>query len=163
MVDTDTIACPTLIMMRTMARLRLGDRAAAAFDHASQSVRLMHRAGVKIIAGTDANETPFAPVPHGSSLHQEMALLRQIGMTTTDALTAATSQAASGLRLHDRGSLKRGRRADLLLLRTDPTKDPAAISRPVAIWCGGTQIDCRPTGSPAASEDQADDADSGTD
>src|SRR6516164_4220763 len=49
----------------------------------------MHRAGVRILAGSDA---PWLVVP-GFSLHDELALLVKAGFTPADALRAATSDA----------------------------------------------------------------------
>ncbi|MEG8034426.1 amidohydrolase family protein [Sphingomonas sp. LR61] len=140
MVDQGTIASPTLVMMRAMARARLGDRADAAFENAVESVRRMHTAGVPVVAGTDANETPFAPVRHGEALHEEMLLLRDTGMTNGAVLTAATDGAAAAFGLHDRGRVEVGLRADLLLTTGDPLVDPAVLAQPGAVWVGGTLI-----------------------
>lgn len=137
MLDQGTIASPTLVMMRTMATARLGDRADAAFSTAVESVRVLHAAGVPIVAGTDANETPFAPVPHGSSLHDELGYLQQAGLSAAEALAAATSGAADALRLSDRGRITVGARADLVLSSADPLADLTALRTPAAVWIGG--------------------------
>ena len=60
----------------------------------------------------------------GSSLHDELALLVESGLTTADALRAATLWPAEFLGLQDRiGTVAPGRRADLLLLDADPLAD----------------------------------------
>jgi imidazolonepropionase-like amidohydrolase len=138
MADAGTISCPTLVMMQTMARARFGDRADNAFHNALQSVTALHDAGVCIIAGTDANETEMAPVPHGTSLHDEIDYLQQAGMTTAEAVRAATSAAAAAFGLDDRGRVAEGLRADLLLVDGDPVANPASVRQPVAIWVAGT-------------------------
>lgn len=139
MVDAGTIASPTLVMMQTMARARFGDQDDSVFNNASESVGRMHDAGVGIVAGTDANETPMAPVPHGASLHDEITYLQQAGMTAAEALRAATSAAAAAFGLDDRGRLAEGMRADLLLLvDADPFTDPTKIRHPVTVWVAGT-------------------------
>ncbi|TCL83650.1 MULTISPECIES: amidohydrolase family protein [unclassified Rathayibacter] len=140
MLAQGTIASPTLVMMQVMARARLGDRADSAIGNAVESVRRMHAAGVRIVAGTDANESPFAPVPHGASLHTELGLLRQAGLSAVDAVRAATSGAASALGLADRGVVAVGRRADLLLVDGDPVSDVSVLSRPVAVWIAGQPV-----------------------
>lgn len=140
MVETRTVAAPTLIMMRTMALARLGNRADAAFTNALESVRRLHEAGVTIVAGTDANETPMAPVPHGSSMHDEIALLQQAGLTAVEALLAATSHAADAFRLDGRGVLVEGAHADLVLVDGDPTVNTGVVRRPVAVWIGGELV-----------------------
>lgn len=81
MVERGSAASPTLIMMRTMARARLGEDADRAFGVSIDAVRRMHQAGVSVVAGTDANSTAFAPVPHDGSLHDELALLQEAGLT----------------------------------------------------------------------------------
>lgn len=137
MLDLGTASSPTLIMMRTMARARLGDRADAAFGNAVESVRRLHAAGVVVVAGTDANETPVAPVPHGPSLHEELALLQDAGLSAVEALRAGTTDAARSFRLADRGHVAVGLRADLLLLEADPITDTTALRQPSAVWVAG--------------------------
>lgn len=139
MLDQKTIASPTLIMMRTMAVARLGDRADSAFQNALESVRRMHTAGIPIITGTDANETRMAPVQLGSSLHDEIGYLQLAGMTAAEALRAGTSDAAAAFRLKDRGIIAEGRRADLVLLDSNPLAEPAAARLPRAVWIAGTR------------------------
>jgi imidazolonepropionase-like amidohydrolase len=62
-----------------------------------ENVRKLHRAGVRIIAGTDA---PNAGVDYGISLHRELELLVKAGVPPLDALRSATSLSASTLRLN---------------------------------------------------------------
>lgn len=137
MVAAGTVVSPTLVMMRAMAAARLGDRAGAAFAISLGSVRAMHEAGVRIVAGTDANSTPIAPVAHGSSLHSELALLREAGMSPHEALLAATAHAAEVFGLADRGAVVAGRRADLVLVRGAIADDLVPLAAPVAVWAGG--------------------------
>ncbi|MGO2862642.1 MAG: amidohydrolase family protein [Brevibacterium sp.] len=139
-VETDTLVSPTLVMMRAIADARLGDHADAAFGLALANVRALHEAGAKIIAGTDANETPFAPVPHGPSLHDELDYLVEAGVTVAEAVRAATSGAADALKLGDRGRIVTGARADLLVVETDPLSDISALRSPAEVWVAGTQL-----------------------
>jgi hypothetical protein len=82
---------------------------------------ILHRAGVTLLAGTDAPE-PF--VPPGFSLHQELEMLVESGLSPAAALTAATIQNARILRQADQlGSVQEGKLADLVLLRRDPIAD----------------------------------------
>ena len=88
---------------------------------AHQIVSLMHQAGVPIMAGTDS---PMPGVYPGFALHEEMELLVESGLTPREALYAATLEPARFLGIADTsGSVAVGKRADLVLLDADPTKD----------------------------------------
>ena len=137
MTETRVIASPTLIMMRTLARARLGAHAEEAFAVSVEAVRQMHQSGVRIVAGTDANSTPIAPVAHGSSLHEELALLREAGMTAHEVVLSATAHAADAFRLVDRGEISPGKRADLVLVRDELGDDLTGLGDPVAVWTAG--------------------------
>jgi imidazolonepropionase-like amidohydrolase len=82
-----------------------------------------------------------AAVLHGASLHLELELLVQCGMTPTDVLAAATSRAADVFALADRGRIAVGRRADLLLVDGDPTVDVTDTRALRAVWRAGVQHD----------------------
>ena len=140
MLEQGVIASPTLVMMRPMARARLGEHADTAFGNALESVRRMHAAGVVIVAGTDANETPFAPVAHGAALHEEMELLARAGMSSGEVLAAATEGAAAAFGLTDRGRIEEGLRADLVLVAGDPLRDRSTLEHPDSVWVGGARV-----------------------
>src|SRR5262249_23697323 len=77
-----------------------------------------YRAGVPILAGTDS---PEPQVPPGFSLHEELYLLVQSGMSPADALRAATLTNATVVReQHRLGSITVGKLADMVLLTADP-------------------------------------------
>lgn len=92
------------------------------YNAARASVNAMHEAGVPVLAGTDANMQPGIPanVKHGESMHQELELLVDAGLSNLDALRAATPPPAKHLRLEDRGVIAVGKRADLVLVSGDP-------------------------------------------
>lgn len=95
-----------------------------------------------IVAGTDANADPATParVPHGESLHGELALLVRAGLSPADALRAATSVPAAFLRMSDRGAVMSGMRADLLWVDGDPTVDIAATRNIRGVWIAGRRV-----------------------
>lgn len=137
MEEQGAIASHTLVMMRAIADARLGKHADSAFGIALDNVRAMIDAGITVVAGTDANETPFAPVAHGPSLHDEIDYLIEAGMTPSEALRAATTSAAEALGLGDRGRIVEGSRADFLLVDEDPLTDVALLRTPAEVWVGG--------------------------
>jgi len=88
---------------------------------ARRIVAAMRDAGVPIMTGTDA---PMPGVYPGFSLHEEMAMLVESGLTPREALRSATLAPAEFLHIAaTAGSVAVGKRADLVLLDADPTKD----------------------------------------
>ena len=81
----------------------------------------MNRAGVPILAGTDT--AAGVRVYPGFSLHEELELLVQAGLTPMEALQAATRNAGKYLKLGDTGTIEKGKRADLVLLDFNPLTD----------------------------------------
>ena len=111
------------------------------YDHARDSVAALYRAGVPILAGTDANSEPRSPfqVKHGEDFHRELELLVDAGMSTLDVMRGATSLPARYFGLVDRGAIEEGKRADLVLLSGDPIKDIRATRSIQRVWCGGLE------------------------
>jgi imidazolonepropionase-like amidohydrolase len=81
----------------------------------------MNKAGVPILAGTDT--AAGVRVYPGFSLHEELELLVQAGLTPMQALQAATLNAGKYLGLADTGTIEKGKRADLVLLDANPLAD----------------------------------------
>ncbi|GAA2025885.1 amidohydrolase family protein [Agromyces tropicus] len=137
------VVVPTLTMMRGIVdRLAASGAPGPSYEPARESVRALHAAGVPIVAGTDANETPAAPASptHGTSLHEELALLVEAGLSPVEALRATTSTAADHFGLDDRGRIAPGLRADLVLLDADPTIDIAATRGIRGVWIAGKLV-----------------------
>jgi imidazolonepropionase-like amidohydrolase len=84
------------------------------------NVRQLHRAGVVITAGTDA---PLYNLALGESLHRELELLVEAGLSPMEALQAATSRPAGLLqRAGEIGTIEVGKRADLIAVSGDPLR-----------------------------------------
>jgi imidazolonepropionase-like amidohydrolase len=105
---------------------------------AAETVRRLKAAHVPILAGTDA---PNPGTIHGATLHGELALLVQAGLSPTEALAGATSLPAERFGLTDRGRIAAGLRADLVLVDGDPTRDIQATRKIVGVWRAGHAID----------------------
>ena len=102
---------------------------------ARRIVAALHAAGVTILAGTDS---PMPGVYPGFSLHEELALLVESGLTPVAALRAATLAPAEFLGIAaTTGSVAVGKRADLVLLDADPTKDIHNTRRINAVFLDG--------------------------
>jgi tetratricopeptide (TPR) repeat protein len=102
-------------------------------------VRALHAAGVPLLAGTDA---PLTFVFPGWSLHRELALLVECGLSPYEALAAATVVPARALGIAaDVGSVAVGRQADLLLVRGDPTADVGHAAKVAWVCVRGRWFD----------------------
>lgn len=93
-------------------------------DHRN-SIQIYHKAGGKIAMGTDAG-TPF-------NLHGENALeleyMVEMGLSPVEALIAGTSNAADLVRDAERGRIREGAFADLLLVDGNPTENITMASQ----------------------------------
>ena len=140
---TGTIVVPTLTMMKGIVeRVAVTGSPGPRYDPARESVSALRAAGVPVLVGTDANETPGAPAspPAGQSLHDELALLVEAGLTSVEALRAATSLPARYFALPDRGTIATGMRADLVLLDADPIADINATRAIRGVWIAGERV-----------------------
>jgi imidazolonepropionase-like amidohydrolase len=99
----------------------------------------LKNAGVKLLAGTDM---PQAFVYPGFSLHDELALLVQSGLTPLEALRTATYNPAEFLgALDSLGTVAQGKLADLVLLDADPLADIHNTRRISAVIANGRVFD----------------------
>ncbi|MBT4436560.1 MAG: amidohydrolase family protein, partial [Gemmatimonadales bacterium] len=92
------------------------------YEALADLVGRMHRAGVPVLPGTDLSvEAPWQVA--GFSLHDELLLLVEAGLSPMDAIRAATSTPATVLGLIDLGTVEVGKLADLVILDADPLTD----------------------------------------
>jgi imidazolonepropionase-like amidohydrolase len=99
----------------------------------------MNAAGVPLMTGTDTTAPDIFP---GSSLHEELALLVEAGLTPMQALQAATKRPAEFLgKQQTQGTIEQGKIADLLLLDADPLADVHNTQRIVAVILRGKLLD----------------------
>jgi len=77
-------------------------------------VKALHDAGVPIVAGTDEG------IP-GYSVHREIELYVEAGLTPMEALQAATVVSARAMKMDaEVGTIERGKRADMVVLNANP-------------------------------------------
>jgi imidazolonepropionase-like amidohydrolase len=119
--------------------------ARAFVDLRRRIVRIFHKAGVPIMAGSD---TAQAFHIWGPGLIREVEALHAAGLTPLEALRSATlvprnyfrslpnGGSSRGWRA-DFGTVEAGARADLILLRGDPSRDLSALRRLDSVVAGG--------------------------
>jgi imidazolonepropionase-like amidohydrolase len=164
--DHDVFVIPTLIVLRGFCGYRphedlLTDPRLARHMHlppmpirpadpsrhhlytaATKALRELTAAGVAVLAGTDTS-LPTATLGvfgYGATLHAELELLVKGGLSPTQTLIAATSAPARAFRIPDRGFIRPGMRADLLLVDGDPTNEIRDTRNIVAVWKRGARI-----------------------
>jgi imidazolonepropionase-like amidohydrolase len=99
----------------------------------------MRRAGVEFIAGTDVLNPFCFP---GFSLHDELAILVEAGLSPMEALQTATLNPARFLgREKDFGSIAPGKLADLVLLDANPLEDIRNTTKINSVVSNGRLLD----------------------
>ena len=131
MIARGTYVVPTLAaIVNMLANADSGipdyivDKARRVGEVHRKSITAFYKAGGRIAMGTDAG-TPFNT--HGENT-VELACMVDVGMTPTDALIAATANAADLCKLGDRGRIRDGAVADLLLVDGNPVENIAAAA-----------------------------------
>jgi hypothetical protein len=144
----DTWQAPTLVAQPTRAAVQGGRTDLNAEDihygkllvlKQFEVVAAMKRAGVKILAGTDLP-------PDGFTLHEELALLVEAGLTPMEALQAATRNPAEFLSiLSSLGTVEQGKIADLVLLDANPLENIRNTGKIYVVILGGRLIAVHPS------------------
>ena len=113
----------------------LFDDLAKAVSHYRALTHALSEAGVPIMAGTDSPDPYVFP---GFSLHDELALLVESGLTPAQALRTATYNPALFLGASEYGAAEKGMIADLVLLDDNPLEDIRNTRKISAVIVGGT-------------------------
>ncbi|KIK63645.1 hypothetical protein GYMLUDRAFT_57319 [Collybiopsis luxurians FD-317 M1] len=108
------------------------------------NVKSLYEAGIPLLAGTDAVGDAFANItgaslPYGLTLHCELENFVEIGMTPSEALRAATVEPAYWHRLRDRGVIRPGLKADLVLLNSNPLQNISNARDIARVWVNGIE------------------------
>ena len=108
-----------------------------AFENILKVTKRLNEKGVLLIAGSDATNPFVAP---GFSLHQELGLLVDSGLTPIEALRTATSEAAKVLGANGIGQIKPGCKADMILLSEYVDSDINNINKITHVVLNGNII-----------------------
>ncbi|MGH7580971.1 MAG: amidohydrolase family protein, partial [Gemmatimonadales bacterium] len=114
-------------VISTLATLTAGEGG----EPVRRSFRLLRRAGVTLVLGTDAGV-----LPHGSN-GRELVALTDAGLTPLEALRAATLSAAALLGSSRVGEIAVGKTGDFVVVEGDPLADVRVVERPVMVLQGG--------------------------
>jgi imidazolonepropionase-like amidohydrolase len=101
---------------------------------AYESVKAFREGGVTILSGTDS---PNGGTTVGASMHIELELLVEAGLTPVEAMAAATSTPARVFGLADRGRIAEGLLADMLLVEGSPDRSISDTRKIVMVWKAG--------------------------
>ncbi len=108
-------------------------------ESARKDLRRLADAGVEIVMGTDAGNIGTL---HGPSIHREMALMVESGLTPLEVLRSATVAGARALGLESQaGEVEAGRFADLVILDADPLADVGNLAKVHRTIKGGVVYD----------------------
>jgi imidazolonepropionase-like amidohydrolase len=109
-------------------------------DFNRQLIQALYKVSVPIMAGTEAMGAPLI-IP-GISLHKELQLLAESGLTGYDVLWTATVGPARFInRENEFGSITEGKRTDLVLVAENPLENPAALQKINGVIVNGVWLD----------------------
>jgi hypothetical protein len=107
--------------------------AAKKFAALQRFAKILTDEGVTILFGTDSGPNFITP---GNSIHEEIALLTDAGISAYDILKSATINASSVLQKSDLGQITIGYKADLLILNENPLTQLETLKNPRMIVTG---------------------------
>jgi imidazolonepropionase-like amidohydrolase len=115
-------------------RQKKGNPPDALFDLHCRNLKKIHDAGMVIGLGTDGTGDGFGA-------HEQMAAYTQCGMTTMEALVAATGINARILKLDRLGTVAARKEAAFVVLDANPLDDIANTRRIAAVYLRGEEVD----------------------
>lgn len=134
-----SISNPASMSSRVRANPKLMEARKRTLRQAVENLSRVYRAGIQVTAGTDSGNEGAFP---GASLHREVELLVDAGVSPMDAIKAATSTAARSCRIEAyAGSIRVGRRADLLVVEGNPLESISALRHIKLVVIGGKIVD----------------------
>jgi imidazolonepropionase-like amidohydrolase len=140
--ERDVAIVPTLLVVHSLLEnaSRLDpvvlERTRAVSERHREGVRMAHKAGVRIATGTDAG-APFTP---HDRFAVELSLLVECGLSTEEALVAATSRAAEVVGLDNAGKIGAGCWADLVFVDDDPLNELGVLRSPKSVYVRGVAV-----------------------
>ena len=107
-------------------------------DDYVDAIQRMRAAGVRLACGSDSS---WGKYPMGL-FHKEVEAHVDAGMTPMEAIVSATSDSSKSCWVYDRvGTLEPGKRADVLVVEGDPSRDITALADTADVFQGGKRVD----------------------
>jgi imidazolonepropionase-like amidohydrolase len=137
--ERDVAIVPTLLVVHSLLEHVdaldpvVVERTRAVSERHREGVRMAYKAGIRIATGTDAG-APFTP---HDRFAMEPQLLTECGLSTEEALVAATSRAADVAGLDKAGHIGAGCWADFVFVDGDPLKDLSVLNSPKGVYARG--------------------------
>ena len=100
-------------------------------------IKKLHDAEIKILAGTDP---PNLGINYGTDLYEELLLLKEAGLSNIEVLKAGTINITEAFNLKDRGQIKEGYLADMILINGDLIKNIEEIKNIEMVWKAGKLV-----------------------
>lgn len=122
---------------RNMRESKSAQQYKIALTQASENVKLLSDAGVKIVFGTDTG--PPARF-QGYFEHMEMQLMADAGLTPAQIIRSATLDASECLGLDEVGTLEAGKWADFNVFAEDPLSDIKKTHTLDSVWIAGNRV-----------------------
>lgn len=111
----------------------------SAFKTAMINLKKIFDAGIHVALGTDSGAFPVRT--QGFTEHLEMELMVKAGLTPAQAITISTRNAATALRIsHEKGTLEKGKKADLIILSANPLEDIRNTRKIESVWKNGQEV-----------------------
>ncbi|KAI5456864.1 hypothetical protein BGZ63DRAFT_428304 [Mariannaea sp. PMI_226] len=109
-------------------------------QNACENVKVLRDAGIEIVCGTDSSKHLNGVMAGASLLHELWLYVNRCNFTPLEALKSATSVTARRLKLTDRGRIQEGLKADLVLVKGDPTTSIDCVTDIVTVWRNGQRV-----------------------
>ncbi|MGI8892360.1 MAG: amidohydrolase family protein [Bacteroidia bacterium] len=133
-LNKDLFVVPTLyVLMKSLASQGLYNK----FDDVLKDTYKIYKRGIPILAGTDAPNFNFN---YGDDLYMEVELLHKAGIPNIDVLRAATSNIYNSFKLKKFETLKKGSKANFILINGNPVERINDIKNIENIWQNGIKI-----------------------
>lgn len=130
------IFSPLLYLMASKAHTYEGDDYPERIAELNRRmVAALHEAGAGILLGTDAAQAYHIP---GFAIHEELAYLRDAGLSPYEVLETGTRNAALAMGKTDEfGTIEIGKRADLILLEANPLESVSNVQKQAGVMVRG--------------------------